>query len=199
MYKMCLLKTKKSLVRMYCIRQQRTFPPHNFIASPNGRHWRRVFGCESRESAVFKGNQPFSTDCCDGSHSTPAMTIDRHCCCCSQGTKQHRLCCNFRLNQPIKSPAVIVAKPEQNAALPVALLLFRALFVVLEQAHVDVYSDKLSQNSGAVWKSRQPPLAPVPNKPTIYVDVKKHLNNNIFEAVIVETESLRGTRGDMGY
>ena len=32
--------------------------------------------------------------------------------------------------------------------------------------------------SGAVWKSRWPSWAPVPNKPTVSVDVKQHLYNN---------------------
>ena len=30
------------------------------------------------------------------------------------------------------------------------------------------------QSSGAVWKSRWPPWAPVPNMPTVSVDVKQH-------------------------
>ena len=34
------------------------------------------------------------------------------------------------------------------------------------------------QRSGAVWKSRWPSCAPVPNKPTVSVDVKQHFNNN---------------------
>ena len=33
------------------------------------------------------------------------------------------------------------------------------------------------QSSGAVWKSRWPSWAPVPNKPTVSVDVKQHFNN----------------------
>ena len=37
------------------------------------------------------------------------------------------------------------------------------------------------QSSGAVWKSRWPSWAPVPNKPTVSVDVKQHFNNNILE------------------
>ena len=32
------------------------------------------------------------------------------------------------------------------------------------------------QSSGAVWKSRWPSSAPVPNKPTISVDIKQTLN-----------------------
>ena len=34
-----------------------------------------------------------------------------------------------------------------------------------------------SQSSGAVWKSRWPSWAPVPNKPTVYVHVKQHSTN----------------------
>ena len=34
-----------------------------------------------------------------------------------------------------------------------------------------------SQSSGAVWKSRWPSWAPVPNKPMFSVDVKQHFNN----------------------
>ena len=33
------------------------------------------------------------------------------------------------------------------------------------------------QSSGAVWKSRWPSWAPVPNKPTVSVDVKQHSTN----------------------
>ena len=32
------------------------------------------------------------------------------------------------------------------------------------------------QSSGAVWKSRWTSWAPVPNKPTVSVDVKQHFN-----------------------
>ena len=35
-----------------------------------------------------------------------------------------------------------------------------------------------SQSSGGVWKSRWTSWAPVPNKPTVSVDVKQHFNNN---------------------
>ena len=34
-------------------------------------------------------------------------------------------------------------------------------------------------SSGAVWKSRRPSWAPVPDKPMVSVDVKQHLSNNI--------------------
>ena len=34
-----------------------------------------------------------------------------------------------------------------------------------------------AQSSGAVWKSRWTSWAPVPNKPTVSVDVKQHFNN----------------------
>ena len=34
------------------------------------------------------------------------------------------------------------------------------------------------QSSGAVWKSRWPSWAPVPNTPTVSVDVKQHFSNN---------------------
>ena len=34
------------------------------------------------------------------------------------------------------------------------------------------------QSSGGVWKSRWTSWAPVPNKPTVSVDVKQHFNNN---------------------
>ena len=33
------------------------------------------------------------------------------------------------------------------------------------------------QSSGAVWKSRWPSWAPIPNKPTVSVDVKQHFNH----------------------
>ena len=33
------------------------------------------------------------------------------------------------------------------------------------------------QSSGAVRKSRRPSWAPIPNKPTVSVDVKQHFNN----------------------
>ena len=32
----------------------------------------------------------------------------------------------------------------------------------------------VSQSSGAPWKSRWPSWAPIPNKPTVFVDVKQH-------------------------
>ena len=35
------------------------------------------------------------------------------------------------------------------------------------------------QSSGAVWKSRWPSWAPIPNKPTVSVDVKQHFNDAI--------------------
>ena len=34
------------------------------------------------------------------------------------------------------------------------------------------------QSSGALWKSRWTSWAPVPNKPTVFVDVKQHFNND---------------------
>ena len=40
-------------------------------------------------------------------------------------------------------------------------------------------SYNLRQCSGAVWKSRWPSWAPVPNKPTVSVDVKQHSTNNV--------------------
>ena len=36
------------------------------------------------------------------------------------------------------------------------------------------YNHYFLQSSGAVWKSRRPSWAPVPNKPTVSVDVKQH-------------------------
>ena len=49
----------------------------------------------------------------------------------------------------------------------------------LLQLHLGDGSHKpCSQSSGAVWKSRWPSWAPVPNKPTVSVDVKQHFNNN---------------------
>ena len=33
------------------------------------------------------------------------------------------------------------------------------------------------QSSGAAWKSKWPSWAPVPNKPTVSVDVKQHFDN----------------------
>ena len=41
------------------------------------------------------------------------------------------------------------------------------------------------QSSGAVWKSKWPSWAPVPNKPTVSVDVKQHFNNNIRDCLNV--------------
>ena len=35
------------------------------------------------------------------------------------------------------------------------------------------------QSSGAVWKSRWTSWAPVPNKPTVSVDVKQHSTNRV--------------------
>ena len=35
-----------------------------------------------------------------------------------------------------------------------------------------------TQSSGAVWKSKWPSWVPVPNKPTVSVDVKQHFSNN---------------------
>ena len=45
------------------------------------------------------------------------------------------------------------------------------------------------QSSGAVWKSRWTSWAPVPNKPTVSVDVKRHFNNHQDEF------TMRGGRG----
>ena len=42
---------------------------------------------------------------------------------------------------------------------------------------VDVKQHFNVQSSGAVWKSRWPSWAPVPNKHTVFVDVKQHFNN----------------------
>ena len=39
-------------------------------------------------------------------------------------------------------------------------------------------TDQTFQSSGAVWKSRWPSWAPVPNKPKVSVDVKKHFKIN---------------------
>ena len=36
------------------------------------------------------------------------------------------------------------------------------------------------QSSRAVWKSRWPSWAPIPNKPTVSVDVKQHSTNHLF-------------------
>ena len=36
-----------------------------------------------------------------------------------------------------------------------------------------------NQSSGAVWKSRWTSWAPVPNKPTVSMDVKQHFSNNL--------------------
>ena len=41
------------------------------------------------------------------------------------------------------------------------------------------YISKLQGSGAAVWKWRWPSWAPVPNKPTVFVDVKQHFNNNI--------------------
>ena len=46
------------------------------------------------------------------------------------------------------------------------------------RADVGYSFDCLNQTSGAVWKSRWTSWAPVPNKPTVSVDVKQHFNNN---------------------
>ena len=42
------------------------------------------------------------------------------------------------------------------------------------------YDFKSCQSSGAVWKSRWPSWVPVPNKPTVSVDVKRHSTNNLY-------------------
>ena len=51
------------------------------------------------------------------------------------------------------------------------------------------------QSSGAVWKSRWPSWAPVPNKPTVSVDVKQHFNiphflESPFRSVLFQTATL---------
>ena len=43
------------------------------------------------------------------------------------------------------------------------------------------------QSSGAVWKSRWPSWAPVPNKPTVSADVKQHFNNNNNLSCLLQT------------
>ena len=40
------------------------------------------------------------------------------------------------------------------------------------------------QNSGAVRKSRWPSWAPVPNKPTVSVDVKQHSTNQNIDTIL---------------
>ena len=42
------------------------------------------------------------------------------------------------------------------------------------------YSLVQTQSSGAVWKSRWPSWAPVPNKPRVSVDVKQHSSNRLW-------------------
>ena len=49
------------------------------------------------------------------------------------------------------------------------------------------------QSSAAVWKSRWPSSAPVPNKPTVSVDVKQHFNINSVWQPLPETEINRFT------
>ena len=51
----------------------------------------------------------------------------------------------------------------------------------------------ISRSSGVVWKSRWPSWAPVPNKPTVSVDVKQH-STNLFTNGRVSAEP-RGSNG----
>ena len=44
------------------------------------------------------------------------------------------------------------------------------------------YLLRVSHSSGAVWKSRWPSWALVPNKPTVSVDVKQHFNQSCFRS-----------------
>ena len=52
-----------------------------------------------------------------------------------------------------------------------------SLMVSVDVKH-HVYLQLSTQRSEAVWKSRKPPWAPVPNKPTVSVDVKQHSNSS---------------------
>ena len=54
---------------------------------------------------------------------------------------------------------------------------FKLLFVPLILRGCKTRLETVYQSSGAVWKSRWPSWAPVPNKPTVSVDVKQHFNN----------------------
>ena len=53
------------------------------------------------------------------------------------------------------------------------------------------------QSSGAVWKLRWPSWAPVPNKPTVSVDVKQHFNNNLCTLYLPACQ-VRVTVGESG-
>ena len=58
-----------------------------------------------------------------------------------------------------------------------------ALFFVevMSVRYIKIYKityTPIRQSSGAVWKSRWPSWAPVPNKPTVSVDVKKRLSSS---------------------
>ena len=50
--------------------------------------------------------------------------------------------------------------------------------LIVLMVSVDVKQHLKLQSSGAVRKSRWTSWAPVPNKPTVSVDVKQHFNNN---------------------
>ena len=51
----------------------------------------------------------------------------------------------------------------------------------LQKHAVKDYSHSFwTHRSGAVWKSRWPPWAPVPNKPTVSVDVKQYSTNQFW-------------------
>ena len=54
---------------------------------------------------------------------------------------------------------------------------WKALSLVVSVDYVKLHSPQ-THNSGAVWKSRWTSWAPVPNKPTISVDVKQHFDSN---------------------
>ena len=48
------------------------------------------------------------------------------------------------------------------------------------------------QSSGGVWKSRWTSWGPVPNKPTVSVDVKQHLNQPTQNEIVVSWITLWG-------
>ena len=76
------------------------------------------------------------------------------------------------------------------------LLLLLPLSLICCLASEDIKQKRttelLLQSSGDVWKSRWPSWAPVPNKPTVSVDVKQHSTTTTTTTTITTTSSLAG-------
>ena len=69
---------------------------------------------------------------------------------------------------------VVIQVQQQRPKLPTVTLTWR--HACKYKVHKLHYRYMYAQSSGAVWKSRWPSWAPVPNKPTVSVDVKQHPN-----------------------